>query len=1451
MRRPGRLLRALGLALLGLIAAAGLVLSAAGWLASTGPGSRLVAGWLAGALDDMVAGRLTIGSITITRSGDVELRDLELVDLAGHPVIKMARARAHVELGAWSRRAVTLDLELERPEVWLEPDGGGRLTIGAAVAPIAAGEGPGRPSGAGDPWRGWTIQLGRLRLHDGAVTWRGARDRTWLEATGLELDGAGTLGTPGIAAGLSLTGQVMVPLQGPLALQVEARIEETRLTVSHLALGAAGSRLEAFGEWDWERETFRVAASRLALANRDLAAVAGRPVAGGDLDGRLYAESDGARLSATVELAAAQGVHGGARVALTAGLGRGSRRTIGFDAEIDQLDPSRVLARLPSGRVSLSGRGALAWPIPPPGPFSRGHLTLDRLDVALPGLALKGEGNWRDAGAMSGGFQLAVSDLAAAGPAVEALLGLSLPAMSGQAEASLTLAGTAAAPEVTLEVRTARSAVAETQVTDGQALLKLSGATVELEGTAGLGLLDGATVMVRSAATLSPDWRRGAVTRLEIGLAGRDWRLMAPATVTFDGPRVDRLELRSGVERLALTGGLDAGGSADALLEVDQLELARMPRWLVPGSLGLAGRGGGSLQVSGSAARRTLVTRVRISEGALLSLDGLALEAELAWRRESGRIVLDAALRRAAGGTLEVAADLPWPLAGAAASQSATGRIAAGGWPLQPLFRALRVEFPADGRLTGELTLTGPAGEPRLAGRATVTEGRWADVTPLLLTASLDGAGPELRVTAELALADRALARATAELPYQRGALLAHPGRVLGQLAGAAWSAHLELPGTELATLAGKAGLPQGLSGRLSGDATVSGTPAAPRGTGRLALAGGTLAGYPTLGGRASFTLEPARTGVEVELESEGAPALRLAADVAAPVEELGRAEVQRRAPLRLTAVIDQLTLPGSPKARWSLSGRVGAKLELAGTLVAPQGTAALETSELKVGGMPFGDLKGTARSADGATRFELTLAPAKGGTLRLDGTLGAAPGIWTTAPELAGAHLRMAVHGNGLSMGFLPPLLPGKLRAATGTIETELTVTGSARAPRVAGTLSLADGVVTLAGLGSFTGVGFEASFDPGAVRVKGLSINHASGRLEGTLSLEGLDGDEPRLGGVLTATDFTLARNGMDLATFDARAELGGRVRDGRLEAELNLGEGATIRLPRKAPRNLQPLDDRPDIVIGEEPPETARGRERAGGPGEAPGVTGQGTPSLAVSIRVRCRELLVKSDQPRLHVELRTDSTYDVTASPLKVSGTLDTVEGNFEPIAGRLFKVIRGHVGFTGGPLGEAQLDLAADHEAPSVKVHATVSGTIRSPNLRLTSEPPLGEAALAMLIVTGRTDMAMGGTPGTPFKAQDAGMAAAMAVANRAFEEKLGEKMPLDSLTLDSSAVTAGKQLSDRIFVNYLRRFDARPEQGENVDEVRVQYHITPRWTLESRYGNAGAGGASVMWQKDY
>jgi translocation and assembly module TamB len=1448
LQRLGKLLRAAGYALLGLASAIGVALADAGLLASTGPGSRPVAAWAAAALEGLVAGHFKLGGLFVRPGGGIELRDLEITDPAGHPVLRVALGRARLDLSGLGRRSVGVELELERPELWLEPGERGRLTIVDAFVSPAAEPNPRAAAGA-DPWHGWTIRIARLDLRQAAVHWRGDGGRTWLEAVALDVGGAGQVGASGVFAELEAAGTLQVPLQGPLSIDLAARIVGTQLTVSRLALGAAGSRLEAFGELDWERETFRAAATRLALAEPDATALAGQRVTGGDLEGTLYAESDGERITASLELSPPRGGSGGGRVALDFRPGGSSPRTFGFDVALSGLDPSRVLARAPRGRLAVAARGAVSWPLPGPGPFSRGHVTVDRLDVRLPGLALSGEGRWRDAGAMAGALRLQLPDLALAGPAVAALLGVTLPELSGSAEAELGLAGSAAAPELMLAVRAPRCRVAGLELTEGLVDARLAGAGLELAASAGLGALDGAQLSSRGAATLAPGWRGARVERLELGLAGQAWTLGAPATVRFDGPRVDRAAFRSGGQRLAITGGSDAAGLVELRVEAEAVDLARLPPALVPASLGLAGAAGGSLHLAGRPGRRTLDARVAVAGGALRAFTGLTVKGELAWRAETGRARLEGSLRGAGGGALELVADLPWPVAGAAPGQAVSGRLAVTGWQLQALLAAAGLDLPAEGRLGGEFTLTGSAGAPHLQGRAELSDGRWADLSSLDLSVALEGPGATLRTAVELKLAGVPVGRARVELPYQRGALLAHPLEVVGRLHQVPWTTSLQVVGVDLAALSGKVGVPAGLSGRISGQVALTGTPLAPRGRGSLALDGVTLVGYPALDGPLTFALEEGRTSATAALESGGTSALRLSAAVAAPVEALGDPVVQRRAALAVNGSIPGLTLPERPGERWSLSGLLAVTLEATGTLAAPRAGLAIDASGLKLGGLPFGDLKGTARTTGEATLVDLTLAPAEGGTLRCEGSIAAAPGIQSPVAALLDAPLRVEVTGHDLGAGFLPSLLPGRVRSVSGTVQASLSVTGSPRAPHLAGALALAGGQLTLPGWGTFTGIGFEAAFDPRRIRLQGLTLRRGAGRVEGELLVDGLDGAEARLGGALQVTGFSLARGGMDLATIDARAALGGRYREERLEVEVTIERGGTVRLPRKAPRTLQPIEDRPDIVIGELPARPAGGAAGANGAGEPPAVVSR--PALAVTIRVRGEELLLKSDQPRVNVALRTDSTWEVTASPIQVGGSLEAYQGNFEPLAGRLFKVVRGRVVFPGSQLMDAQLDLAADYENPSAKVHATVSGTLEKPNLRLTSVPPLDEASLAMLIVTGRAEVTVGGTQGSAFSAQDAGMAAAMAMANKVFEEQLGEKMPVDSLTLDSSAVTAAKQLTDRILVSYIRRFDARPDKGENVDEVRVQYHMTRRWTLETRYGNAGAGGASVIWQKDY
>ena len=228
-----------------------------------------------------------------------------------------------------------------------------------------------------------------------------------------------------------------------------------------------------------------------------------------------------------------------------------------------------------------------------------------------------------------------------------------------------------------------------------------------------------------------------------------------------------------------------------------------------------------------------------------------------------------------------------------------------------------------------------------------------------------------------------------------------------------------------------------------------------------------------------------------------------------------------------------------------------------------------------------------------------------------------------------------------------------------------------------------------------------------------------------------------------------------------------------------------------------------------------------------------------------------LFVKSADPPINVELKADVSYELAGENDYTSGEITVVRGFVEPIGGRHFELGRGRVQFTGGPPAAAMLDIEATYENPEATVTVTVTGPAREPEIRLTSKPPLDEGQIAMLIATGRTEVKSGAGEAGGLTGEEVGRAALGAVATRAFKNLVADKLPLDTVPVDSGAVRAGKYVTDKIYVGYVRRFDADVERGENENEARIEYRITPRWTAESRYGTSGSGGASLVWSKSY
>jgi translocation and assembly module TamB len=1514
----GAVVRGIGWAVLGVAAALGVALSALVLVASSEAGRPLVASRLVELADTQLAGSLALDGIAVLPRGGIEIRGLRVFDPDGHLVLAVDRARVFADATRLRNRSIGLTVELSGPSVLLEEEPDGGISLARAFAPAhPSPRPPSEVAPAGTRGPGWALRVDRLTIRDGEVWWVDAAGATRLEARDLDLDGRALLAPARSRVQLRAVGAIDAPVAGPLALELRAALDGAQLRVPVLRARLGETGLAAVGEWNLDTREGRVALPRVGIDPGELRKLAPGAKLAADLEAVGYAESDGRIATAAVTVAPrAEGRPAGRAHAAAAARLDGAK-ALGADLVLEAFDPARLLRGAPSGALTLAAHGGAAGVTAAalrgrvavqlaksrlrgaelgPGELSarvdRGTWDLARLVLAGPGVALDGNGRWAASGPVSGRATVQGTDLAALRRNLATLLDAELPALDGRATVDVTLGGTAAAPALSGRVDAPFLRLGATRAERVRAELTVGGTraapTAAIDATAdrlrrggdevaravflrGMLAPDGFARVDASASvpaagrdpvSLSARGRRApggeaiGIEELAIAYPGRRYTLVRPATLTLRGPRLDRLELGAGPQRIALSGGLGPRpGALDARLELDQIQLEGLPAGLLPAGLGIAGTVSADLRATGTPRAPRIEGRVQVAGGGFRNLHALSVLAELRWDGAARRAALSLGLTRGEGGAADVMLELPVPLAGRP-GEPLSVRVRGDALPLDALLAAAEVDLPATGRLTLDATLSGSVAAPSLRATAALTGGAYDDLGGVGLDLSLAlpgerldpaarGNDERLRAQLEVSLGDRPALRADGELPLDPGDLLARPGPTLRVLRTARLEGTLELPGLDLALLSGRLGLPEPLAGRLAGRARIVGTPAAPRGEGALELTGGAALGYAGVG--AHLDLQATATGLAARGRAtiQGDEALRIEASLGTPLERLDRARL-RSAPVKVDATVPRIAIARAG-LQVPLTGTIEGHLTVEGTPGAPRIALDLAGVEVAVEGRPLGDPKVTGRWAAGRGRFEATLAAATGGAVVAKAGVDALLSIDTTGESLLAASAHVELDARGLDLGFLPAVLPGTVRAASGKLEAQVRATGPLRRLAPRGSVRLDGGRVAVTEYGEWTAIAIDATMTDDAVELRRLEGRRGRGRIEARGALRGMASGSGALEGRIEAEDLTVTRAGMDLATLDLGLDASGSWRPGALDVTFRLPKG-TVKLPRRTPRTLQSLERRPDIVIGKLP---EKPRPRAGVP--APGsASGSGKPFALTARLVSPGRLFVTSDSPRIQIELKGDVTYELQGSAEFASGTVEVVRGNVEPIGGRNFEVQRGKVTFTGGPPKAAMLDVEAIHRNPAATVTVAIAGPLSDPEIRLTSVPPMDEGQIALLIATGRTDLKAGSSGVSTVSGEEAGRAALGAVATQVFKDVIADKLPLDTVGIDSGSFRAGTYFTEKnIYVGYTRQFEAQLEKGENQNEVRLEVPLSQRWNFEFRWGDANSGGGGLIWSRDY
>jgi len=212
-------------------------------------------------------------------------------------------------------------------------------------------------------------------------------------------------------------------------------------------------------------------------------------------------------------------------------------------------------------------------------------------------------------------------------------------------------------------------------------------------------------------------------------------------------------------------------------------------------------------------------------------------------------------------------------------------------------------------------------------------------------------------------------------------------------------------------------------------------------------------------------------------------------------------------------------------------------------------------------------------------------------------------------------------------------------------------------------------------------------------------------------------------------------------------------------------------------------------------------------------------------------------------------------DVTKAadaPLILLGEVDTVRGTYQ-FQGRRFDLVRGGtIRFTGEEQINPLLDVTATRLIPNTGVEARVhiTGSVKAPELELTSDPPLDESDILALIVFNRPVNELGSGERTSLAATAGGIAGGFIASP--LGESIGKALDLDlfeiTTTTDTgdlgAGITVGQQVGDRAFLKLRQQFGER-----TTTEFTLEYSLTSFLRMQANGAPETSGTANRIGQR--
>ena len=405
-------------------------------------------------------------------------------------------------------------------------------------------------------------------------------------------------------------------------------------------------------------------------------------------------------------------------------------------------------------------------------------------------------------------------------------------------------------------------------------------------------------------------------------------------------------------------------------------------------------------------------------------------------------------------------------------------------------------------------------------------------------------------------------------------------------------------------------------------------------------------------------------------------------------------------------------------------------------------------------------------------------------------------------------------------SLHLLDPLI-GTQALVRGNAAITVAGSGTLREPQLSGTLAAANLGIEAPQYGVRLHNGtLRADLDDKMLTLREFSIHGDEGMLTATGAMARAAGGEAHLSWraehlrVLNRHDIRLKVDGSGTAAF-ADKKL---VLRGALTADEGLFEFDIPGAPRLAA----------DIAVAGRPPRAANS-------------------DVEALLQTELLDLDVTLDAgEQLHIvgagldtELRGKINLQTSRQGVpEARGVLSSVRGVYFAFGQRL-EIDRGRLIFDG-PIDNPALDIAAKRKNLPVEAGVEVTGTVRVPNIKLTSEPPVPDSEKLAWLTLGHG--LEGATSGDFALLQTAASALIDGGKSVPVTQRIANKVGLDELSLrgggqaGTQVAALGKRLSDRLYLEYQQSLAA----ANNV--LMLSYTLTRSLSLRLETGfTSGVG----------